>query len=90
MGVNALQVRSSFFHCVALWNDADVAAGCSLRLLRVSVAHSGNSEPCYHHCFFVLLQFGAADVVRSNTATVTAGGDLMLIPRWAVKEVELM
>jgi hypothetical protein len=40
--------------------------------------------------FFVLLQFGAADVVRSNTATVTAGGDLMLIPRWAVKEVELM
>jgi hypothetical protein len=35
------------------------------------------------------LQFGAADVVRSNTATVTAGGDLMLIPRWAVKQVEL-
>ena len=34
------------------------------------------------------LQFGAADVVRSNTARVTAGGDLMLIPRWAVKEVE--
>jgi CRP-like cAMP-binding protein len=35
------------------------------------------------------LQFGAADVVRNNTATVTAEGDLMLIPRWAVKEVEL-